>query len=306
MKKLSRFIVAAFVALDAFLLVKILISGKNLQVLNPAGLIAHQELNLIFLCVALMLFGVIPVFIFAFFVATKYHANNKKATYQPDWSNHTGLQLFYWGFLSTIMLILSGLVWIGAHQLDPHVPIQSNKEPLVVQVFSLRWKWLFVYPKYGIASLNYVEFPENTPVTFEITAYDTPMTSFWIPQLGGQIYAMSGMATQTHLIADNVGEYRGASSEINGEGYADMIFHAKSVTQTDFNSWVQQTKQSPNKLTMDAFNNLAKPQVDKTRTEYSSTPDKLFSTIVMYYMAKPTAGMKVNTQDMSHMEGMSN
>lgn len=304
MKKLFRFIVVIFVALDALLLVKILISGKNVQVLNPAGLIALQERNLIYLAVALMLIGVIPVFLFAFFVGTRYHAENKKTSYRPDWSEHKGLQIFYWGFLTTIMLILSGVVWVGAHQLDPHVPIESHKKPLIVQVFSLRWKWLFVYPQYGIASMNYVEFPEKTPVVFEITAFDTPMTSFWIPQLGGQIYAMSGMATQTHLIADTVGEYRGASSEINGEGYADMVFNAKSVTQTDFNSWVAQTKQSHNQLTMDVFNKLAKPQVNKTRTEYSSTPDNLFSTIVMYYMAKPSGGVMEKEKPMSNMEGM--
>ncbi len=275
-----------------------------MQVLNPAGLIAHQELDLILLSVALMMLGVIPVFIFAFFVGTRYHANNKNASYQPDWNEQKGLQIFYWGFLTIIMLLLSGLVWIGAHKLDPHVPIDSNKKPLIVQVFSLRWKWLFVYPQYGIASMNYVEFPEKTPVVFEITAFDTPMTSFWIPQLGGQIYAMSGMATQTHLISDSIGEYRGASSEINGEGYADMIFDAKSVSQTDFTTWVSHTQKSRNKLTMDAFNQLAKPQVNKTRTEYSSTPDHLFSTIVMYYMAKPKKTGQTDTDSMSKMEGM--
>ena len=110
MKKLSRFIIVLFVAFDAFLLVKILTGGKNLQILNPAGLIAFQERNLIFLCVALMLIGVIPVFLFALYVGTKYHADNKKADYQPDWNHHTGLQIFYWGFLTTIMLILSGVV----------------------------------------------------------------------------------------------------------------------------------------------------------------------------------------------------
>lgn len=297
MKTLSRFIVAIFVALDAFLLVKILISGKNIQVLNPAGLIAFQERNLIFLAVGLILLGVIPVFIFAFFVGTKYHANNKKADYQPDWQ-HNGLQIFYWGFLSTIMFILSGVVWFAAHQLDPHVPIKSDKKPLIIQVFSLRWKWLFVYPQQGIASTNYVAFPEKTPIIFEITASDSPMTSFWIPQLGGQIYAMSGMATQTHLMADGVGQYRGASSEINGEGYADMVFTAKSVTDGDFDKWVETIKQSPNKLTYASFNQLDKPKIDRQITYYSSTPDNLFTTIVMQYMAHPSASMN-NAQDNS-------
>jgi len=305
MKTLSRLIVVLFVAFDAFLLVKILTGGKNLQILNPAGLIALQERNLIYLCVALMLIGVIPVFIFAFFVGTRYHAN-KKANYQPDWSNHTGLQIFYWGFLTTIMLILSGVVWFAAHQLDPRIPIDPGKKPFVVQVFSLRYKWLFVYPQQGIATTDFVEFPEKTPITFEITASDTPMTSFWIPQLGGQIYAMSGMATQTHLMADGVGQYRGASSEINGEGYADMIFQAKSVTNSDFDKWVSSVKQSHDKLTYESFKQLDQPKIDRQIRYYSSTPDNLFTTIVMQYMAKPGNGKRMNSDTMAGMGGMSN
>jgi cytochrome o ubiquinol oxidase subunit 2 len=305
MKKLSRILVAVFVALDAFLLVKILTGGKNLQVLNPAGLIAYQERSLIFLCVGLMLLGIIPVFIFAFYVGSRYHANNKKADYQPDWNHHTGLQIFYWGFLTTIMFILSGVVWFAAHQLDPRVPIDPGKKPLVIQVFSLRWKWLFVYPQLGIASTDFVEFPEKTPITFEITASDTPMTSFWIPQLGGQIYAMSGMATQTHLMADGIGQYRGASSEINGEGYADMVFTAKSVTDSDFEKWVTEVKQSPDKLTYKSFKKLDQPEINRQIRYYSSTPDNLFTTIVMQYMAKPSNSLEQHATTHDEMQGMS-
>lgn len=289
MKKLSGIIVFLFIIFDVYLLGKILIGGKNVQVLNPQGFVALQERNLIFLAISLMLIGAIPVFIMAIFVARKYRADNTKATFHPDWDHHLGLQIFFWGFLITIMSALSVVVWVAAHQLDPHVAIEPNKKPFVVQVFALRYKWLFVYPQQGIASVNYVEFPEKTPLTFEITASDSPMTSFWIPQLGGQIYAMSGMATQTHLIADTVGQYRGASSEINGDGYADMVFTAHSVTQSDFNTWAQRVKQTPNKLTYDSFKKLSQPSVPAHVTFYSVTPDNLFTTIVMQYMAKPSA-----------------
>lgn len=285
MKRLPRFIVILLIAIDALLLGKILIGGKNVQVLNPAGFIAFQERNLLFLAIGLMLIGAIPVFIFAFIVANRYNAKKTKASYHPEWDHHTGLQIFYWTFLIVIISILSCIVWIGAHALDPHIPIESNKKPLVIQVFSLRYKWLFVYPEQGIASLNYIEFPQKTPLSFEITASDSPMTSFWIPQLGGQIYAMSGMATQTHYIADGIGEYRGASSEINGEGYADMIFTAKSVTASDFNQWVSSVKHSPHHLTYNSFKKLEQPGVNRQILFYSSTPEDLFTTIVMQYMA---------------------
>lgn len=301
MKGLSKILVVIFLIIDAILAISILVAGKNLQILNPQGLIAFQERNLFYLAVTLMLFGAVPVFILAFFVAARYHADNKKAAYRPEWDHHTGLQIFFWGFLIVIISILSVLVWVSAHQLDPHKAIEPDKKPFVVQVFALRYKWLFVYPTLGVASLNYLVIPEKTPVTFEITAYDTPMNSFWIPQLGGQIYAMSGMATQTHLMADGPGVYRGASSEINGEGYADMVFTAKSMSGTDFNMWVSKAKKSPTKLTTDSFYQLAKPSVDKQIVFYSSTPDNLFSTIVMHYMAHPSASPVNN---MNKMEGM--
>jgi cytochrome o ubiquinol oxidase subunit II len=304
MKKLSGIIVFLLIILDVYLLGKILISGKNVQILNPAGLIAFQERNLIYLAVSLMLLGVIPVFILAIFVGRKYHAGNAKAAYRPDWDHHTGLQIFFWAFLMTIMFTLSCVVWVSAHALDPHVQIEPNKKPFVVQVIALRYKWLFVYPQQNIATVNFFEFPEKTPVTFEITESDAPMSSFWIPQLGGQIYAMSGMATQTHYIASGTGTYRGASSEINGSGFADMVFHAKSVTDRELNDWVTQVKHSPKILTYGSFKKLSQPSVESSPLYYSSTPSDLFTTIVMQYMAKPANGNQGTTETQSKMEGM--
>jgi cytochrome o ubiquinol oxidase subunit II len=300
MKKLSRIIIFLLAVFDIYLLGRILIGGKNVQVLNPAGMIAYQERNLIFLAVSLMLIGVIPVFILAIFVARRYHEGNTKAAYHPDWDHHTGLQIFFWLFLISIMSALCVVVWVSAHQLDPHVAIDPNEKPFIVQVIALRYKWLFVYPQQNIASVNFFEFPEKTPVTFEITESDAPMNSFWIPQLGGQIYAMSGMATQTHYIASGTGTYRGASSEIDGSGFADMIFYAKSVSNSDFNAWVAKVKQSPKALTDNAFKKLSQPGVVSSPILYSSTPADLFTTIVMQYMAHPTG----TNGDMTGMGGM--
>lgn len=293
MKKLSRIIVSILIAFDALLLVKILISGKNVQVLNPQGYIAFQERSLLFVVISLMLIVVIPVFILAIHVATHYHEGNKKAKFDPDWQSPK-LQIFLWAFPTFIILILCVINWLSAHALDPSNAIAAGRKQMTVEVVALRWKWLFIYPEQHIASVNYLVFPEKTPIHFELTALDTPMNSFWIPQLGGQIYAMGGMSTQTHLIANGIGTYRGSNAEINGQGFADMTFVAKSVSQDDFDGWVAKVKQAPQMLDQESFDTLAKPSISYPVTTFASTDDNLYSTIVMHYMARPTmtpAGM---------------
>src|SRR5216683_453229 len=230
MKELSKILVFTFILTDAVLLVKILLDGKNIQVLNPQGFIAFQERNLFVVVIFLMLLVVIPVFVLAIYVGMKYREDNKKATYAPDWDHSPKLQFFLWAFPTFIIILLCIINWRSAHQLDPHNALASTKKPLIVQVVALRWRWLFIYPDLGVASMNSLVIPEKTPVNFELTASDTPMNSFWIPQLGGQIYAMSGMATQTHLIADGTGVYRGSNAEINGAGFSDMTFTAQSLS----------------------------------------------------------------------------
>ena len=288
MKKLLRIIIGIFIITDVFLFGKILLNGRNLQILNPQGMIALQERNLIFLAVAIMLLGAIPLLILAMYVGRTYRASNTKAKYTPDWDHNSKLQLFFWGFLGLIVSALSVIVWTSAHNLDPHNAIVINTKPMTIQVVALRWKWLFIYPDLGIATVNYVAFPEKTPVTFEITSSDSPMNSFWIPQLGGQIYAMSGMATQTHLMADGIGQYRGSTAEISGQGFAGMTFVAKSVSQSNFTSWVATVKQSPQTLTHATFSELAKPSENTPPMFYSSTESNLFNTIVLQYKAHPS------------------
>jgi cytochrome o ubiquinol oxidase subunit 2 len=289
---------------------KILFVGKNFQILNPKGTIALQERDLMFTAIFIMLLGVVPVFIFAYYVATHYRSDNTKAKYVPEWDN-TKLQVFVWGYLILIMSSLGVLTWTSAHALDPHVAIASTTKPITIEVVALRWKWLFIYPEQNIATINYVEFPQNTPVNFELSASDTPMNSFWIPQLGGQIYAMAGMATQTHLMADGVGQYRGQNAEINGDGYAGMEFTVKSVTSKDFNAWVSTVRQSPKSLDFNTVTQLSNPTEYVAPVYYSSTQENLFAMIVMKYMAAPTnapSASQTNTQGavagMHTMRGM--
>jgi len=292
MKTLSRIIVSLFVIVDVYFLGKILLGGENIQVLNPKGIIALQEREVAYVAVFLMLVIVIPVFIWAFYVGTTYHEGNKWAKYTPEWDHSTKLQAFIWAFPIAIICILCVLVWKTAHRLDPSDAIASTQKTMTIQVVATRWKWIFIYPDQHIATVNLLEIPENTPVHFMLSASDTPMNSFWIPQLGGQIYAMSGMATQTYLMANGVGTYRGANSEINGAGYAQMTFTVNSVTQNDFTNWVARVKQSATPtLDLNTFNKLAQPSQNNPVAYYSSTQDNLFTTIVTKYLA-PGKGME--------------
>ena len=299
----SNVIIALLIISDAMLFAYIYLRGHTVAVLQPRGYIALQERHVMMIAILLMIIVVIPVFILAFHVATTYHTKNSKAAYEPDWDHNTRLQVAVWGIPFLVICALAYLTWGYAHKLDPHQAIASSEKQMTIQVVALRWKWIFIYPEQGIATENYVVFPEKTPVQFELTAYEAPMNSFWIPQLGGQIYAMSGMATQTHLIADGIGEYQGSTSEISGAGFADMRFKAHSVTQKDFDAWVASVKQSPTKLTMDKVKQLAKPSADHNTVSYSSTDDNLYTTIVMQYMAQPSPKTS-SSHSMGNMPGM--
>jgi cytochrome o ubiquinol oxidase subunit 2 len=178
--------------------------------------------------------------------------------------------------------------WNETHELDPYKPLKSEVEPLEIQVVAMDWKWLFIYPKQGIASLNYFQFPERTPIHLKLAADGSPMNSFWLPQLSGQIYAMSGMVTQLHLMADAPGIYKGRAAEINGEGYADMTFIAKSTTESDFEEWVANVKQSPLQLNNHLYNKLIAPSLNNPTTLYSTVEEGLFNKIVMKYMHSPS------------------
>src|SRR5476649_775967 len=178
----------------------------TIAVLSPKGQIADKERHLIILATLLMLIVVVPVYVMMFVIAWKYREGNTKARYTPDWDHSNGLEFLWWAIPMAIIAVLSVITFKSSHELDPFKALSSTKPPITIQVVALQWKWLFIYPNQNIASVNYFRMPANTPVDFEITA-DSPMNSFWIPQLGGQIYAMPGMSTELHLMADGVGKY---------------------------------------------------------------------------------------------------
>jgi len=273
-------------------LLVVLSRGREFAILDPKGPIAAQERTLILEATGLMLLVVIPVFILTYAIVSKYREENTKATYEPNWDHHSGLEFIWWALPCLIIAAVSALSWKSSHDLDPFKPLNSSVKPMTIQVVALPWKWLFIYPEQGIATVNQVEFPAGTPVTFEITS-DAPMNSFWIPQLGGQIYAMPGMSTQLHLQADQPGTYLGASANISGAGFAGMRFTATSTSQADFATWVGSMKQSGPSLSISAYDSLSTPSQNVAPSAYSSTVPGLYEEVVMKYMMP---GMDLGTK----------
>lgn len=283
MKKIFKVAIFVLLLLGAAASIVLYISTHNIAVLDSKGMIGKQEYDLIVTSSLLMLIVVIPVFVFALIFAWKYRASNTKATHAPDWEHNYIAEYCWWGVPVVIIIILAAITWKSSYALSPFKPLESDKKPIAIQVVALQWKWLFLYPEQGIATVNFVQFPEQTPVNFEITS-DAPMNSFWIPQLGGQIYAMPAMRSKLHLIADEVGNFRGVSANISGDGFAGMTFTAKSSSQEDFDQWVQSVKQSGKNLSLDGYNQLVEPSSYDPAAYYVLGQLDLFDQIVMKYM----------------------
>lgn len=260
-----------------------LLNSPNAVVLNPKGMIGLKQKNLLITATWLMLIVVLPVFVMTIFFAWKYRESNKQADYQPSWCSSHLAECFWWGVPCVIVLFLSLITWSSSHELDPYKPLDTDKKEMTIQVVALNWKWLFIYPEQKIATINFVQIPENVPINFEITA-DAPMNSFWIPQLGGQIYAMPAMTTELHLIANEKGTFRGSSSNISGEGFAGMVFTVKAGSKDDFDTWVETVKASKQELTLETYNDLVKPSQYNQASFYQLKKDDLFHSILMKYM----------------------
>jgi cytochrome o ubiquinol oxidase subunit 2 len=273
--------VAALLVVAGFLV--IYLKNVDLAVLQPKGIVALREKRLMVTTVILAMLVIIPVYIMTALIALRYREGNHKARYSPNLSGHWLAETVWWGIPATIILVLSVIAWNSSHDLDPHKALASSVKPLNVQVVALDWKWLFIYPDQGVASVNELDFPAGTPVSFEITA-DAPMNSFWIPQLGSQIYAMPGMATRLNLMADRPGIYRGSSANLSGSGFAGMDFQAKAGTPADFKSWLETARGSSAPLSLSAYKQLAKPSTQNPVVYYSSVQQGLFDKIVNKYM----------------------
>ena len=203
-------------------------SHDNLLDFEPAGPVTRTIDELIWITVSLMLLVLVPVFVMTAWFAWKYRASNVKATYAPHWDASTKIEWVVWLFPALIIVILATLTWIYTHRLDPYKPLKSSVKPLEIQVIALDWKWLFIYPEQHVAAVNELAFPVNRPVNFRITS-NTVMNSFFIPRLGGQIYAMAGMETQLHLMANKPGSYFGENIQYSGRGFPYQNFVARAT-----------------------------------------------------------------------------
>jgi cytochrome o ubiquinol oxidase subunit 2 len=301
MNKRIKIILIILLSIAFISLVTWFINTLHIDILNPKGLIAVKEYKLLVFTTVLGFIVVIPVFVMAIVIACRYREGNTKAKYTPNVSENRLAETIWWTIPIILIAILSVVTWTSTHELDPHKPLVSDVKPITVKVVALDWKWLFIYPEQNIATVNLVQFPVNTPVNFEITA-DAPMNSFWIPQLGGQIYAMAGMTTKLHLNASENGDYKGASANISGEGFSGMKFTARATSKADFDTWVTTVKKSQNNLTLSEYENLSKPSKNNAVAFYASSDDTLYDTILMKYMMPETSKTDTNTHDMSDME----
>ena len=248
-------------------------------VLDPQGPIASAQRLLLINATAIMLVVVVPVIIATLGFAWWYRSSNPRAVRSLDESYEGRVEFVTWSIPVLVVILLSGVTWISTHQLDPRAPIAAQAKPLNVEVVALDWKWLFIYPDQGIAAVNQLVIPANTPVNFRLTSA-TVMNSFFVPQLGSQIYAMGGMVTHLNLLADKPGEYQGISAMFSGDGFADMRFVAKSVPTADFTRWVEQARGSGSPLDDRSYAALAKPSRAVPPATYRSVVPGLFEHIV--------------------------
>lgn len=294
MKRISRLTVIFLILFSLIVLFTLLARNGNLQLFNPQGYIAKMQSEILFGALILAVCIGIPIVLTTFFVASHYRKGNTKSKYAPNWTGGKLLTVLWWVAPTLLIIIFSVITWQTAHLLDPYRPLASSQKPITVEVVALNWKWLFIYPQEKIATVNFIEFPVNTPINFQLTA-DGPMNSFWIPSLGGQIYAMSGMVTQLHLSASTIGEFPGGAAEINGKGFSDMKFTAKSVNKNDFDKWVSSVQKTGQPLTLFSYSQLAKPSTYNKVTYYRYADSNLYNEIIGKYMSPS------GTIDMSHM-----
>ena len=265
-----------------------LLAGCNMVVLDPAGDVAQQQGNLILVSTVLMLLIIVPVMALTIFFAWRYRAANKAATYKPDWDHSTQLELVIWAAPLLIIICLGAVTWVATHLLDPYrplartapgQPVAAATQPIDVQVVALDWKWLFIYPDQGIATVNELALPAHHPVRFRISA-SSVMNSFYIPALAGQIYAMPGMETKLHGVFNQTGDFTGFSANYSGAGFSNMRFAVKSLDDAGFAAWVAATKAEGKTLDRNAYLALEKPSERVPVQRFAAVEPQLFDAVV--------------------------
>ncbi len=258
-------------------------------VLDPAGDVARQQADLVVMSTILMLVIIVPVMLLTVFFAWKYRQSNTSARYEPEWSHSTQLELVIWAAPLLIIICLGALTWVGTHLLDPYRPVSRldkdraiapSVKPLEVNVVALDWKWLFIYPEQGVATVNELVVPTGRPVNFRITA-SSVMNSFYVPALAGQIYAMPGMETKLHAVLNRPGDFKGFSANYSGAGFSNMRFDFRGVSDAQFAQWVGKVKGGQDgQLDRTAYMKLEKPSEKEPVRHYAGVAGDLFDAIV--------------------------
>lgn len=284
---------AGFVAVNALLM-----RGNDLKLLNPKGLVADEQTWLLVVSTTIMLVFAGIVLFFIYFFAWKYRETNHKNILNPRAGRSKLLFAVAWAAPISIFIVLASMMLPATQRLEPQKSIESDKDEMTVRVIAMRWKWLFLYPEQDIASVNFVQIPVDTPVRFELTADEAPMNGFWIPNLGGMLYAMTEHVNPLNLIAHTTGDYQGEATEINGRGFAGMRFTTRVSSQDDFDNWVSET-QAAGELGTAEYEELLKPSENNPVATYSSPDNQaLFDKILQKY-----AGGSHNHYNESESEG---
>jgi len=261
------------------MLLALTLGGCSEGVLHPEGPVASAERTILFNSLGIMLAIVVPTILATLGVAWWFRASNARAKYWPDWEFSGRVELMVWSVPAMTVLLLGGIGWVGAHDLDPRKPITSSVTPITIDVVSLDWKWLFIYPDQGVASVNRLTIPIGTPIQFHLTSAGV-MNSFFIPQLGSQIYTMAGMESHLELLADKTGTYAGLSAQFSGDGFADMRFAVDAVPPDQFSAWIARTHGNGPTLDHKSYDDLAQPSRAVTPMNYGSVEPSLFQTIL--------------------------
>src|SRR5271167_4569774 len=250
-----------------------------MNILDPQGPVAAANKTILIDSIAIMLAIVLPTIIAIFMFAFWFRQSNPRAVYRPDWAHSGRIELVVWSIPALTVILLGGVAWIGAHQLDPAAPVAGTGSPVRIQVVSLDWKWLFIYPDQRVATVNALTVPVGAPLQFELTS-SSVMNVFFIPQLGSMIYTMNGMVTRLELRADQVGNYQGLSAHFSGDGFPDMLFDVHVVSAPDFASFASNTVKSDRALNGDSYRQeLLKQSVPKDKTVYRLDDPELFMAI---------------------------
>ena len=269
------------------------------SILQPVGPIGAQEKIILLDSLAIMLAIVIPTMLATLGFAWWFRASNSRAIHMPDWDYSGRLELLVWSIPTLVILFLGGLIWDSSHDLDPAQPLTSNVPPLQVQVVAMDWKWLFIYPQQGVASVNALVVPAGTPLHFVITSA-TVFNSFFVPQFGSQIYAMHGMMTQLNLQADRSGNYLGLSAQFSGDGFSGMRFDVESMPADQFAQWVAAARATGPELDDAAYRGLLRQSQNVRPYSYRAVQPGLFNRVVMQNLppgegpppATPTANIR--------------